>query len=263
MDLGIAGRPALVAAASRGLGRAAASALAREGARVAICSRDRDAVEAARDEIAAETGAAVVAITADVGRGEDAVRFVREGAEALGGCQILVTNAGGPPPGRASDAPDEDWQQALELNFLSAVRMVREAVPSMRQAGYGRIVAINSLVVKQPEPSLALSNSVRLALTGFLRTLVNEVGPDGITVNAVLPHSVLTDRHRMLAEMRSQQRGVSFEQQLVDDAAEIPVRRLGDPNEVGDLVAFLASERAAFLSGTMTQVDGGRYRGVF
>lgn len=161
MELGLSGRPALVAAASRGMGFAAARSLAREGARVVICSRDREAVEAARDRIAEETGAEVHAMVADVAEAGDVERFVREGADSVGGCQILVPNAGGPPPGSAADAPDEDWRAALDLTFLSVVRMCRTALPLMRKAGYGRIVAISSLVVKQPEPSLAISNAVR------------------------------------------------------------------------------------------------------
>jgi 3-oxoacyl-[acyl-carrier protein] reductase len=261
VDLGLSGRPALVAAASRGMGFAAARSLAREGAVVAICSRDRGAVEAARDRIAEETGAEVHALVADVADAGDVERFVREGAEAASGCQILVPNAGGPPPGSATAAPDQDWRAGLELTFLSMVRMCREAIPLMREAGYGRIVAISSLVVKQPEPSLAISNAVRLAVTGFLRTLAWETAPDGITVNAVLPSSVNTDRHRQLAERRAAEAGRTLEEQLADDAAAVPVGRLGDPAEVGDLVAFLASERAAFLTGLQVQADGGLYRG--
>jgi 3-oxoacyl-[acyl-carrier protein] reductase len=262
MDLGLSGRPALVAAASRGMGFAAARSLAREGARVAICSRDRGAVESARDRIAEETGREVHALVADVAEAGDVERFVREGAEAAGGCQILVPNAGGPPPGSAAAAPDEDWLAGLELTFLSVARMCRAALPLMREAGYGRIVAISSLVVKQPEPSLAISNAVRLAVTGFLRTLAWEAARDGVTVNAVLPSSVLTDRHRDLAGRRADESGRTLDKQLAEDAAAVPVGRLGDPAEVGDLVAFLASERAAFLTGLQVQADGGLYRGT-
>jgi 3-oxoacyl-[acyl-carrier protein] reductase len=262
VDLGLSGRPALVAAASRGMGFAAARSLAREGARVAICSRDGEAVEAARDRIADETGAEVHALVADVAEAGDVERFVREGAEAAGGCQILVPNAGGPPPGSAAEAPDGDWRAALDLTFLSVVRMCRTALPLMRGAGYGRIVAISSLVVKQPEPSLAISNAVRLAVTGFLRTLAWEAAPHGITVNAVLPSSVHTDRHRQLAERRAAEAGRTLEEQLAEDGAAVPVGRLGDPADVGDLVAFLASERAGFLTGLSIPADGGLYRGT-
>ncbi|MDP9341806.1 MAG: SDR family NAD(P)-dependent oxidoreductase, partial [Actinomycetota bacterium] len=200
MDLGLSGRPALVAAASRGLGFASALSLAREGARVAICARDGETVRMAAEEIRTATGSDVVAITADVSRADDAVRFVREAADALGGCHILVTNAGGPPPGRAVDMTDEDFLRAIELNFLSVVRMVREALPHMRRAAYGRIVAISSSSVKEPIPGLALSNAARAAATGYLKTLAREVAAEGITVNAVLPGRFLTQRTRELAE---------------------------------------------------------------
>lgn len=263
MELGIAGRPALVAAASRGLGRACAEALAREGARVAICSRDPDAVHAARAEIAEATGAEVAAVAADVSRPEDAVRFVREGTRALGGCQILVTNAGGPPARRASEASDDEWVEAVDLNFLSVVRMVREAIPSMRRAGYGRILAITSLVVKQLDPGLDVSTAVRLATTGFLRSLAVEVAGEGITVNGILPGRILTQRLRELAQSGGAATDEEVDRWLEERAGDIPAGRLGDPRELGDVVAFLASERASFVTGTMIQVDGGLYRGMF
>lgn len=263
MDLGLKGRPALVAAASRGLGFASAMALAREGARVAICSRDRGRIEAARDEIAEATGAEVVALVADVSRPDDAARFVREGAAALGGCHVLVVNAGGPPPGRALDVSEEDFLRGVELTFLSAVRMSREALPRMREGGYGRIVAISSLVVKEPAEGLAVSNAVRGAVTGFLKTLAREVAAGGITVNAVLPGMIRTRRVEELAERKAAERGTTAEEELARDAAQIPMGRLGDPEALGDVVAFLASERASYLTGCMIQVDGGLYRGMF
>jgi 3-oxoacyl-[acyl-carrier protein] reductase len=263
MELGIAGRPAVVAAASRGLGYAAALSLAREGARLAICARDQGALEAARDEIAAETGAQVIAIAADVAREEDAVHFVLEGAEALGGCEILVTNAGGPPAKRASQATDEDWPAAIDLNFLSVVRMVRAALPLMRKVRYGRVVAISSLVVKQLDPGLDISTAVRLATTGFLRSLAVEVAGDGITVNGVLPGRILTERLRELARAGGATTDEEVEARLRERAAAVPAGRLGDPTELGDVVAFLASERASYLTGAMIQVDGGLYHGLF
>lgn len=263
MDLGLSGRPALVAAASRGLGKACAMSLAAEGAAVAMCSRDRGAVEVARDEIAEATGGTVVAIEADVSREEDARRFVREGSEALGGCQILVANAGGPPTGRFEDLDDGTVRQALDLNFFSTLRMAREALPAMREAAYGRIVLILSIAAKQPIPNLILSNTMRAGLAGWARTLADEVGPDGVTVNGVLPDGVLTDRVRSLHEDRARQTGRSVEEVVEEAVASVPVRRLGEPRELGDVVAFLASERAAYLTGTFLAVDGGSYRGLF
>jgi 3-oxoacyl-[acyl-carrier protein] reductase len=262
MDLGISGRPALVAAASKGLGKGCAAALAAEGARVAICARDGGALEATRDEIAEATGATVVAITADVSREEDARRFVREGAEALGGCQILVANAGGPPTGRFEDFSDQEVRDALELNFLSTTRMAREAVPAMRHAGFGRIVVISSSAVKQPIGGLILSTSARAAAAGWARSLADEVAGDGITVNTVLPGRFLTDRIRFLHRDRAERSGRSEQDERAEDEATIPVGRIGDPRELGDVVAFLCSERAAYITGTFLQVDGGMYRGL-
>jgi 3-oxoacyl-[acyl-carrier protein] reductase len=263
MDLGLKARPALVAAASRGLGKACALSLAAEGASVAICSRDRGAVEAARDEIAEATGARVVAIPADVSLEEDARRFVRQGIEALGGCQILVANAGGPPIGRFEDLDEDAVRVALDLNFFSTLRMAREALPAMREAGYGRIILILSIAAKQPIANLILSNTVRAGLAGWARTLADELGPDGITVNGVLPDGVLTDRIRSLHEDRARRTGRSTEEVMDEVMAGVPVRRFGDPGELGDVVAFLASERAAYLTGTFVAVDGGGYRGLF
>jgi len=262
MNLGISGRAALVAAASKGLGKGCATALAAEGARVAICARDRGVLEATRDEIAEATGATVVAIEADVSREEDARRFVREGAEALGGCQILVANAGGPQTGRFEDLSDQDVRDALELNFLSTTRMAREALPLMREAGYGRIVVISSTAVKQPIPGLILSTAARAAAAGWARSLADEVARDGITVNTVFPGRFLTDRIRFLHRDRAQRAGRTEEDERADDEAAIPVGRIGDPRELGDVVAFLCSQRASYITGTFLQVDGGMYRGL-
>lgn len=263
MDLGLKDRPALVAAASRGLGKACALSLAREGARVAICGRDREALEAARDEIAASSGSVVVAIPADVSQEEDAIRFVREGIEAMGGCQILVTNAGGPPAGRFEDFDDQAFRDALDALFFSSLRMARTAMPSMRATGHGRIVLISSVSVKQPIPNLMLSNSIRAAVAGWAKTLAEEVAGDGITVNAVLPGRVLTDRVRWLIERSAEASGRSVEEETAAQLATIPVGRFGEPADVGDLVAYLASDRASYLTGCSIQVDGGLLRGLF
>ena len=262
MDLGLEGRPALVAAASRGIGLACATALAREGARVAICSRDRAAVQAAAAGIEEATGRAVVPLLADVAEAAQASRFIREGSEALDGCQILVINAGGPPPGRAQDLSDADWFRALELSFLSAVRMSREAVPLMRGAGYGRIVAIESSSVREPIPGVALSNAARAAAWGFLKTLGREVAADGITVNAILPGRILTDRTYRLVDSLVAERGTSRDEELERYVEDVPMRRLGAPMDVGNLVAYLSSEQAGYITGSAIAVDGGMLRGL-
>ncbi len=255
MDLGLSGKNALVAAASRGLGRACAEALAAEGARVAICARDAGALEETRNAIASSTGAEVVAIPADVSTAEGATGFVREGAEALGGCGILVANAGGPRPGRFEDLSDEDFQASFELNFQSTLRMAREALPHMRSGGYGRVIVIGSMSMVQPLPGLMLSNAIRAGVAGWAKTLADEVAADGITVNGVLPDRILTDRTRSLAG--------NTEDGLAALARDIPLGRLGEPREVADLVTYLASERAAYLTGGFYRVDGGRYRALF
>jgi 3-oxoacyl-[acyl-carrier protein] reductase len=262
VDLDLKGRPALVAAASRGLGRACARSLAAEGASVAICARDGGALEATRDEIAEATGSTVVAIPADVSKEEDAIRFVREGREALGGCQILVPNAGGPPMASFGDLGDDAFRDALEALFFSSLRMAREALPSMREAGYGRIVVISSIAVRQPIPNLMLSNSARAAVAGWAKTLSDEVAREGITVNTVMPGRVMTDRVQHLIETASKASGRSLDEERDAQQQMIPVGRFGKPEEVGDLVAFLASPRAAYLTGSSILVDGGAFRGL-
>jgi 3-oxoacyl-[acyl-carrier protein] reductase len=229
---------------------------------VAICARDPGALEEARDEIAEATGSTVVAIPADVSSEEDVVRFVREGSEALGGCQILVTNAGGPPTGRFEEFEDHAFREALDGLFFSTLRMARAAIPKMREAGYGRIVVISSIAVKQPVPNLILSNAVRAGVAGWAKTLADEVAADGITVNAVMPGRVDTDRVRWLLERSAEAAGRTVEEERRAQEAAIPVGRFGEPAEVGDLVAFLASGRAAYLTGCSILADGGLYRGL-
>ena len=244
MDLGLAGRRAAVAAASRGLGRASAAALAAEGAKVAICGRDGAAVETA----AAELGA--VPIVADVSTPEAAGGFVHEARAALGGLDILVANAGGPPPGSFADVSDPaEYARAFELNALSTIAMCAEAVPGMQAQQWGRVVAITSISVRQPIPTLILSNTARAGVTGFLKTLAREVAADGVTVNSLQPGSHDTDRIRALGG------GDAL-------AAAVPAGRLGRPEDFGALCAFLCSEQAGFVTGAAIPVDGGAYAGL-
>jgi 3-oxoacyl-[acyl-carrier protein] reductase len=254
MNLGLEGRRVLVGGASRGIGRACAEVFAAEGARVAICARDAEALSRTRDEIAEATGADVVAVPADVATEEGATGFVRQGAAALGGCDILVANGGGPRPGRFDDLSDEDFKAAFELTYPSVLRMTREALPHMRAAKWGRVLVIGSTSIVLPIPGLMLSNSLRAGVAGWAKTLAGEVAADGITVNVILPDRINTDRIRELA---------GSEEGLRAMAAQAPVGRIGEPEEVGTLVAFLASEQAAYLTGGFYRVDGGRYPALF
>ena len=250
MDLGIAGRTALVMGASKGIGRGIAEALAQEGARVAIASRSRDRVESAAAEIEGE----VVPFEADTGDLQRLRRLPGEVEQALGPVEILVTNTGGPPAGEALDAGLEQWRAAYE-NLVLAPRVLIEAVvPGMRERGWGRIVNVGSSSTREPIPGLALSNSHRPGLVGFLKTLAREVAADGVTVNDVSTGRFATDR---LAE------NWGGREQMERLAVEgIPAGRLGRPREYGDLVAFLCSERAAYVTGTSIPIDGGMLRSV-
>ncbi len=245
MDLGIAGRRAAVAAASAGLGLSTARALAREGVDLAICGRDAGRLATAADELRA-LGATVVPIEIDVGSADGATAFVQQAAAALGGVDILVTNAGGPPPGTATGTDLEAYRAALDLNLLSTVAMCLEAVGPMRAQRWGRIVAITSIGVRQPIPNLAASVTARTGATGFLKTLALEVAADGVTVNSVQPGSHATDR------LRSLHGG-----DMVAAAAGIPAGAVGDPDDFGAVCAFFCSEPARFVTGTSLVVDGG------
>ena len=257
MDLGLAGKAALVGGASRGIGRAIAFALAREGCRVAICARDRERLEATADEIRSSTGAEVLAVPCDMSQPDDIRRFVAAAVETLGRLDIVVNNAGGPPPGPFEAHDDSAWQQALSQNFMSVVRTVREALPHLRAAGGGRIINITSVAVKEPIPGLVLSNATRLGVVGLAKTLSRELGRDGITVNNVCPGLTLTDRMRELYGDRAQAAGRSLEDLLAEEAQRIPVGRLAEPEDIAALVVFLASEPARHITGTTIQVDGG------
>jgi 3-oxoacyl-[acyl-carrier protein] reductase len=247
MDLGIAGRRAAVAASSGGLGFAAAQHLADNGVHVAICGRDPDRLAAAADQI---DGA--VAIAADVSTPEGGRAFVEQATEALGGLDILVPNAGGPPGGTFASTAFEAYLPALQQNLLSTVAMCTTAVPGLRAQGWGRIVAITSVSVRQPMAHLILSNTARAGVTGFLKTLATEIAPDGVTVNSVQPGTHATDRMRQLTGS-SDFSGV---------AAGIPVRQVGRPEDFGAVVAFLCSDSARFVTGAALQVDGGAYMGL-
>ena len=258
MHLGIEGKVALVGASSRGLGRAIAEALAGEGARLVLCARGADALEATRVALA-DAGADVVAQPADL-TDPDGVRAVLALAQrAYGAIDILVTNTGGPPTGRFEEHSPEAWRAAVAQNLDSVLNLTRGVLPGMRSRGWGRVVHVTSIAVKQPVDGLILSNSVRAAVTGFARTLANEVAPDGITVNCVMPGYTRTDRVVDLAEKVG---GGDPAKGYARWESEIPMRRLGEPEELAALVAFLASERASYITGQSIAVDGGWIRGL-
>jgi 3-oxoacyl-[acyl-carrier protein] reductase len=241
MDLGIAGRRAAVAAASKGLGFAVAQALAGEGVRVAICGRRADSVEAA----AARIGPAALPIVADVSSHGGAAQFVRDARTALGGVDILIANAGGPPAGNFAAVTVDQYLDAFELNCRSTIAMCYEAVPDMRTQHWGRVVAITSIAVRQPIPNLILSNTARAGVTGFLKTLAREVAADGVTVNSLLPG--LHDTERIAALHGSGG----------DPSAGIPAGVIGDPADFGRIATFLCSQHAGYVTGTALAVDGG------
>lgn len=263
MDLGIKDKIALVAASSKGLGRASAEALAAEGAKIVICARREEELLAARDEIAEKTGAEVEAKVADVTDFADIRDLVDFTVRRFGGLHILITNAGGPPPGRFEEFADEDWLEAWNLNAMSAVRLIRESLPHMKKTGWGRIIAVTSIAVKEPVDSLVLSNSVRASIHGLIKTLSRRTAADGITCNIVMPGYTHTDRVENLVRKRVEEEGVSRKEVFEEMAAKIPAGRIGRPEEFGAVVAFLASERASFINGTAVPVDGGGIRAAF
>lgn len=267
MDLGLRGQVAIVAASSKGLGKATAIQLAREGAQVVMCSRSKERVEAAAAEAAAEAvryenGGTAIGVQADVRVQEDIDRLVATAMERFGRIDILVNNAGGPPAGTFETLPPEAFQEAIELNLMSTVRLSKAVVPIMKQQGGGSIVNITSISVKQPLDGLILSNTARAGVIGLAKSMANELGPYGIRVNNVGPGPTRTDRIVDLARQRAESAGISLDEALAADASAIPLGRLGEPEEFANVVTFLASPAASYVTGITLQVDGGLYRGL-
>jgi 3-oxoacyl-[acyl-carrier protein] reductase len=255
-------RVALVAAGSRGIGRAAAAALGRDGCRVAICGRDRMVLNAAAREIATETGAEILPLAADVSRQADVKRFVESAASHFGGLDILVTNSGGPRSAVFDGLTDDDWREAVDLLLMSVVRLTRSALPHLRARGGGRIICVTSIAVKQPVPGLMLSNAIRAGVTGFAKTLAAELGPERITVNCVAPGYTRTDRVVELANATAKREGITTADVDRRTLAAVPMGRMGQPRELGEAIAFLASERASYITGQTLVVDGGYVKGL-
>ncbi len=262
MDLGLQGKVALVGASSQGLGRAVALELATEGASVVICARGVEGLEEAKSQIAIRTKAPVHAVVADLAKDGEPARVVAEAVEIFGQVDILVTNTGGPASGPAEQHDPAAWQAATDLLLRAPVELARAVLPGMRERQWGRIITITSIAVKQPVEGLILSNSLRAAVTGFARTLANETAKDGITVNNVMPGFTRTDRVVDLARANAARTGVTDAEVFAKWEREIPMGRLGDVKEFAALVAFLASERASYITGTSIPVDGGWIRAL-
>ena len=262
MFLGLRGKTALVAAASKGLGFAIARELAAEGATIVICARGKDALKAARDKIATETGAKVYAIAADLSRYEDVKRVTGTALEKLGRVDVLINNNGGPPAGPFESHDWATWQGALDQTLRSAVEMTRAVLPGMKERKWGRIINVTSMAAKQPVDNLMLSNSIRAAVHGFARTLANEVAEYGITVNNILPGYTRTERVESLAAATAKRDGTDMASVMTRFERDVPMRRLGEPEEFAALATFLASERASYITAQSIAVDGGWIRGL-
>lgn len=251
------GKVALVTAASRGLGRASAEALAKAGCDLVICSRDRASVDRAAEEIRRATDRKVLALIADLGRAGDLQQVLDAAMTAHGRVDVLVSNTGGPPPGPFMGFDDAAWQGAFDTLLMPAVRLARGVVPGMQAQGWGRILFVTSSAVKQPIPALVLSNSLRAAVTAMAKTLAGQVARDGITVNCVAPGRILTDRVKFLDGEAAKGSGRSLDDIQAEQAQRIPTGRYGDPREFGEAIAFLASPGAAYITGSTLAVDGG------
>jgi 3-oxoacyl-[acyl-carrier protein] reductase len=262
MDLGLQGKVALVAGASQGMGRATALGFAREGAKVSICARGEGPLNQAAEMIRRETGGEVLPVVADMSKPEDIRRFVSMTTEHFGRLDVVVANAGGPPMGEFVKFTDEDWENAFRLSFMSAVRLAREAVPHMRKVGGGRVINITSYSVKEPIAGLVLSNAVRSGVIGMAKTVSRELAKDNILVNNVCPGRIDTERAQKLNKARAERLKRPVEEINREMAAEVPLGRYGTAEETADLIVFLGSERASYITGTTIQVDGGLVRGI-
>jgi len=261
MDLHLAGKKALVTGASQGLGYATAQGLALEGCLVAINSRDPQKLADAAQNLKLETNQKVVTIPGDLTDPKNAAEIIHLAAERLGGLDLLVTNAGGPPAGGFEAFDDAVWQQAVELSFLSHVRLIRAALPHLRKSATPSVLTVTSITVKEPLPNLILSNSVRMATAGLTKSLSQELGPEGIRCNSILPGWTVTERVESLMAQRAQSNGTQPENEFKKQSAAIPLGRMGTPEEFARAAVFLLSPAASYITGVMLPVDGGAYHG--
>jgi 3-oxoacyl-[acyl-carrier protein] reductase len=262
MDLGLKNRGVIVAASSEGIGRATAEAFAREGAQVAMCARTESKLRQAADEIHSATGAEIYAEPLDVTDASAVQRFTENIAKRFGRIDVCVTNAGGPPAKNFLSVSSDEWRKAVEMNFLSVVYLAKAVIPHMQRHRWGRIITITSVSVKQPVADLVMSNAVRAGVVGLVKSLSNEFGKDGILVNNVAPGYTATERLKELAGVRALAAGSSPDAIYGQWSAEIPLRRVGQPQEIADAIVWLASERASYVTGQTVLVDGGIYKGL-
>jgi 3-oxoacyl-[acyl-carrier protein] reductase len=262
MDLGLKGRGVIVAASSEGIGRATAEAFAREGAQVAMCARTEKTLREAAEKIRTETGVEVYAEPLDVTDAAAVQRFTDTVAKQFGRIDVCVTNAGGPPAKNFLSVSLDEWRKAVDMNFMSVVHFARSVIPHMQRHRWGRIVTITSVTVKQPVDALVMSNAVRAAVVGLVKSLSNEFGKDGITVNNVAPGYTATERLKELAGVRALAEGISPDKIYEQWASAAPLKRLGEPSEIANVIVWLASQKAAFITGQTVLADGGIYRGL-
>lgn len=263
MDLGLKHKVALVTASSQGLGKASAMSLAREGGRVVICARNEKAIHQTADEIRTSTGATVLPVVADVSKAADIRWLVETALKEFGTIHVLVNNAGGPPTGHISTLPDEEWEKGVELTLMSVVRLTRAVLPLMEKQQWGRVITIVSVAAKQPINELLISSTLRPGVLGLSKVLSNQNAGKNITVNTICPGLILTRRQEELSASRAAEKKMSFEEYLADSAKTIPAGRLGRPEEIGDVVAFLASEQGSYINGVNLLVDGGLAKGIY
>lgn len=263
MDLGLKEKRALVAGSSRGLGYALARGLAREGCRVVLNSRNEEKVKDTAETLGKETGAEVSAVAGDVSDGGTPQRLADEAAKILGGIDLLVTNSGGPPSGPFETLTEEQWLQAVNMNFLSHVRLIRAALPYLKKSDAASVLTMTSWTVKFPMPNLVLSNSIRSATIGLTKTLALELGSQGIRFNSILPAAMDTPRMRELQTYRAQKNGTTLEQEAAKDSSNSVLGRMGRPEEFANVAVFLLSPAASYVTGVMLTVDGGQYKATF
>jgi len=263
MDLGLKDKRALVTGSSRGLGYAAASLLAKEGARVAINGRDAEKIKATAEKLQQETGTQVMGLAGDVGEASTPEKLIQETVEAFGGLDILITNASGPTPGSIEVLDEAAWQRGIDLSLMAHVRLIKAALPHLRKSKAASILTVTSYSVKQPIPNLLISNSVRAATAGLTKTLALELGKDGIRLNSILPGWTMTERVNELMHVRAKNNNTTTEAEFAKQTAEIALGRMAQPEEFANAAVFLVSSAASYITGVLLNVDGGTIKGTF